>query len=72
MNVGVDAAEWQRHALRRTRGAMASPHRLGLHHRGFSWQTGVYLYKTFARPCMEYGVALFQPARSLFADLDRL
>jgi len=50
--------------------AAANLRRLGLHRKGLPWQQGVFLYKTFVRPCMEYGLALIPPTSVLVSGLD--
>jgi len=69
---GIDKLEWRARAKRKANIAVANLRRLGLHRRGFSWQNSVYLYKTFVRPTMEYGLALMPPTRSLVSELERI
>ncbi|RKP06903.1 hypothetical protein THASP1DRAFT_31291 [Thamnocephalis sphaerospora] len=67
---GINTDEWARRAKRRAKAAAANLRRLGLHRRGLKWQQGVFLYKIFVRPCMEYGLALIPPTKTLLAELD--
>jgi exonuclease III len=69
---GIDKKEWKARAKRKANIAVANLRRLGLHRRGFTWQNSVYLYKTFVRPSMEYGLALIPPTRCLLFDLERI
>jgi hypothetical protein len=59
---GIDTAAWLRRAEKKGRAAIAGLRRLGLHEKGFAWQTAVRLYRTFIRPTMEYGLALMNVA----------
>ncbi|RKP04814.1 hypothetical protein THASP1DRAFT_26608, partial [Thamnocephalis sphaerospora] len=68
--VAGDWVEGVRRVKRRAKAAAANLRRLGLHRRGLKWQQGVFLYKVFVRPCMEYGLALIPPTKTLLAELD--
>ncbi|KAI8058281.1 hypothetical protein BDF22DRAFT_615822, partial [Syncephalis plumigaleata] len=69
---GIDIEAWKKRAIEKGRRAIAGLRRLGLHQKGFSWQTTIRLYKTFIRPTMEYGMALICPTDKTFKDLEKI